>query len=922
MSAGKELFKLWGLIGTQGVEKTTSQLKSIDKQVRKTQKQFDRLGRRVANTGKVLTKALTLPLLVVGAAVGKMGADFDQALTASTAIMGELSDVMRKDLKNAAIEVSKVTSFSAKQAAEAYFFLASAGLDAAQSIAALPQVARFAQAGNFELAQATDLLTDAQSALGLSSKDTAENMENMARVSDVLVKANTIANATVAQFSESLTNKAGAALRILGKDVEEGAAVLAVFADQGLKGAASGEALNIVMRDLQRSSLKNEEAFKKANVTVFDSAGEMRNMADIIGDLDGLLLGMSDKQKRATLTMLGFQDKSISSTMALLGASDAIRGYEKDLRGAAGITDEVANKQLKTFWKQLGLLKDRLIAVGLTTDTLAGIGSKILLPVLDFIVTKLETLNNWFNNLSPSMKKTLKGFIVLAVAIGPAVFLVGKLLILAKFLIPVFVALTAGTWSWSGAMAAASMSVLVWVALIGAIIALGWYWYSQWDSISSQLAVIWAQIEMTFMKGANAVLQAFADMIIGVLEGIGKLGGLIPGVSDKIKGATISMLKFKAALYKDMGKQAAVVAGLHDQVKETKSLVEVGKEVKKNIEESLGLKEKDIELTNTQIATNKQKATEEKKAEEDKKAAAQERADFDKQIQDQINEMTLSKMELLEIEKEETIRIADEKGASVFEVVALYALKEQELKDKIREEEKRKDEAKIKNGFNMASKLGGKLNNVLAKFSQNKLKRLDISEKKEIAAINASTMSEEQKQAAIQKVQEKTDTKRRKLQREAAIRDKIFALFQIGINTAQEITKVLATPWLIPIVAGLGAAEAVAVASAPIPLYEGGFIRGSEGGVNTIVGEQQQDEIVFPLERGLDMMIDGLLGRMGDIENTAGARPAADDRELTPVGAGVTLNIGTLIGDDRSLKELERRLDTVRIAENQRKGFA
>lgn len=919
MGAGKELFKLWGLIGVQGVEQTNAKLKTIDKQARKTQKAIGRMGKRVADTGKVLTKALTLPLLAVAAAAGKMRADFDQALTSSTAIMGELSDAMRKDLKNAAIEVSKVTSFSAKQAAEAYFFLASAGLDAAQSIAALPQVARFAQAGNFELAQATDLLTDAQSALGLSSKDTAENMENMARVSDVLVKANTIANATVAQFSESLTNKAGAALRILGKDVEEGAAVLAVFADQGLKGAASGEALNIVMRDLQRASLKNEEAFKKNNVTVFDSNGEMKNMADIIGDLDGLLLGMSDKQKRSTLTMLGFQDKSISATMALLGASDAIRGYEKDLRGAAGITDEVANKQLKTFWKQLGLLKDRLIAVGLTTDTLAGIGSKVLLPMLDFVVTKLEALNSWFNNLAPSMKKTVKGFVVIAVALGPVVFLVGKLLILSKFLIPVFVALTAGTWSWSGAMAAASKSVLVWVALIGAMIALGWYWYSQWDSISSQLAVIWARIEMMFMEGANAVLQAFADMIIGVLEGIGKLGGLIPGVSDKIKGATISMLKFKAALYKDMGKQAQVISNLHDQVKASKSLVEVGKEVKKNIEESLGLKEKDIELTKTQITANQQKSAEEKKAEEDKKAAAQERADFDKNIQSQINEMTLSKMELLELEKEETIRIADEKGASVFEVVALYAMKEQELKDQIRKEEERKDEAKLKSNFNTAAKLGGKLNNVMAKFSANKLKRLDNAEKKEIAAINASQMSAEEKEAAIQRVQEKTDAKRRKLERQAAMREKIMALFQIAINTASAIVEALPNVPLAVAVGILGAAEGIAVATAPLPFADGGYIQGGRGGVNALIGEEQQDEIVFPLEQGLDMMTDGLLEKIGDLE-----RPASGDADLAEAPESktpVNLNVGTLIADDRSLKELYRRLDTVGIAENQRKGF-
>ena len=62
MAVGKELFKLWGVLGMQGVEKTQKQLKGIDKQARKTQKEFDRLGRRAVAVGKTFTKALTLPM--------------------------------------------------------------------------------------------------------------------------------------------------------------------------------------------------------------------------------------------------------------------------------------------------------------------------------------------------------------------------------------------------------------------------------------------------------------------------------------------------------------------------------------------------------------------------------------------------------------------------------------------------------------------------------------------------------------------------------------------------------------------------------------------------------------------------------------------------------------------------------------------
>jgi TP901 family phage tail tape measure protein len=336
---------------------------------------------------------------VVGfAAYGvKAFADFDQAMTNSTAIMGGLSDTMKKDMASAAREVAKTTKFSATEAAESFYFLASAGLDAAASIAALPKVAAFAQAGNFDMALATDLLTDAQSALGLSVDDTAKNMENMTRVSDVLVKANVLANASVEQFSEALTQKAGNALRTVNKDVEEGAAVLAVYADKGVKGSAAGVQLNAVLDKLTETARKNAKQYDKLGVAVFDSSGEMRNMADIVGDMETAFVGMTTEQKLAALSSLGLTRQARDGTLALLGSSDAIREYERQLRAAGGTTEEVAANQMDTFWAQLGLIKDNLLDVALSIG-------EALMPALrgfaDWLKGKLPEITGWFDRVS------------------------------------------------------------------------------------------------------------------------------------------------------------------------------------------------------------------------------------------------------------------------------------------------------------------------------------------------------------------------------------------------------------------------------------------------------------------------------------------------------------------------------------------
>ena len=359
------------------------------------------LQRTLGNATGRLTKFARHGALALGAATVagvaasvRAFANFDQAMTNSVAIMGDVSDAMRKDMSNAAREVAKTTQFSATEAAESYFFLASAGLDAAASIEALPRVAAFAQAGQFDMARATDLLTDAQSALGLAADDTAENLLNMARVSDVLVGANTLANASVEQFSEALTSKAGAALRNLNKDVEEGVAVLAVYADQGSKGAEAGTRLNATLEGLTRTARENQDAYERLNVAVFDSQGEMRNMADIVGDLEGAFEGMSTEQRDAELASLGLTRQARDGIIALLGNADAIRDYESALRDAGGTTDEIANNQMQTFWAQMGLVKDQFIDVGLS------IGEALMPALMEFA--------DWFQARLPDITSTLQ----------------------------------------------------------------------------------------------------------------------------------------------------------------------------------------------------------------------------------------------------------------------------------------------------------------------------------------------------------------------------------------------------------------------------------------------------------------------------------------------------------------------------------
>lgn len=343
----------------------------------------------------------------VGIAAVREFGKFEAEMVKSQAIMGNLAKSTKDEMNKVARELSTNLPISAAKAAESFFFLASAGFDAEQSISTLDEVARFAVAGQFDMATATDLATDAQSALGLTVKDVAANTANMVRVTDTLVEANTLANATVRQFSESLTNEAAAAMRAWGIEIEEGVAVLAAYADQGVKGQKAGSSFARVLRLMTAAAAENGERFKTLGIDIYDPVtGELRDMADIIEELTNAILPLDDELKSVTLTSLGFQAKLQGVILPLLGTSDAIREYRSEMEQMKGTTQEVADKQLESFHNQLFITRNRI------NDLFLSIGQELLpvmqawIGVLNDSVTSTESLNTTGESLGNLFRKT------------------------------------------------------------------------------------------------------------------------------------------------------------------------------------------------------------------------------------------------------------------------------------------------------------------------------------------------------------------------------------------------------------------------------------------------------------------------------------------------------------------------------------
>ena len=196
----------------------------------------------VVKTGGKLIAGASGAVLAFGASSVKTGMSFDQSMSQVAATMGKTTSEI-SNLRDFAQEMGRTTQFSASQAADALNYMALAGYDAEKSMGMLPNVLNLAAAGAMDLAQASDMVTDASSALGLSTEQTEAMVDQMA-------KAASKSNTSVEKLGSAMLTVGGTAKGLKGGTVEL-ATALGLLADNGTKGAEGGTALRNVLTTIQ-----------------------------------------------------------------------------------------------------------------------------------------------------------------------------------------------------------------------------------------------------------------------------------------------------------------------------------------------------------------------------------------------------------------------------------------------------------------------------------------------------------------------------------------------------------------------------------------------------------------------------------------------------------------------------------------------
>jgi len=388
----------------------SSQLESA---LNKTSARLKSFGSKAQAIGSKLSKSLTLPLTLAGGASIKLAADFDKSMTKIESLVGIAGDEVAK-MGETAKQMATDTGRSASEAADALFFITSAGLEGEQAMNVLNASLQAAAVGLGDTATVADLATSAMNAYGADTLGASD-------ATDVLVAAVREGKLESTELSSAM----GSVLPIasnMGVSFNEVGAAFAAMSRTGTNAAVASTQLRGILNGLLKPTQDAEDALSEMGLS---SAGLRQTIRE-----DGLLATLEilksnfEGNDQAAARVFG-NVRALSGVMDLLGAGvDSTREIFAEMNNVQGAT---ATAFERTSESASFKLDKAMVAV---RNSLTEVGSVLLtalVPTIQSFTNFITNLTEKFNSLDESTKRTILTIAGIAAAAGPALIFIGKI---------------------------------------------------------------------------------------------------------------------------------------------------------------------------------------------------------------------------------------------------------------------------------------------------------------------------------------------------------------------------------------------------------------------------------------------------------------------------------------------------------------
>lgn len=509
------------------LEEQANQSATAVQKIAATGEKLKTVGNNISSAGEKMLP-VTAAVAGLGTASVTTAANFESSMSQVQATMGVTKDAMSTvdgqsvntmdTLSKLAKKMGAETAFSASECAEALNYLALAGYDTQQMCDTLPTVLNLAAAGDIDLASASDMVTDAMSALGMGVNE-AETMV------DQMAKTASSTNTSVAQLGEGILTIGVTAKSVKGGTAELNTA-LGILANNGIKGAEGGTHLRNIILSLQNPTDKAAEQMDALGLAVYDSDGNMRSLNDILGDLNKSMDGMTSAEKSNIISKI-FNKTDLSSVNALLAnTGDTWDDLQEAILKSGGAVQQMADTQLDNLQGQLTILKSALEGLAISFG-------ELLMPAIKLIVSWIQKFVDCLNGMGDGTKKVIVTIALLAAALGPILIVIGKVITAVGTIMTVVPKIAGAINLVKGAFTALSTVMLanpiaLVIAAIAALVAAFLYlwnncegfrqfWIALWEGVKQIAITVWTELQ-TFFQTAWTMIQTIFTTVLGAIQ--------------------------------------------------------------------------------------------------------------------------------------------------------------------------------------------------------------------------------------------------------------------------------------------------------------------------------------------------------------------------------------------------------------------
>lgn len=365
--------------------------------------------------------------LVASAGLGlatKKAIDFEGQMQTTKALLSDTTsstaelNAQTLKLGEASKGWAKEYGISTAQINEGMQELIKGGLDANQTMGAMPAILRASKATGEDFNGVMNATTSIMSQFGLTSSNTNTMLKNTNRVTDSL---SFVANKTKAGFMDmgNAMVYVGPVAKSVGMDIEETSAAVGLLSNAGIAGEKAGTALRGALTRLLKPSKENAAAMERLGFSSEEFRSGAIGLPDVLDRIKKSTEGMTEADK-AALIAKAFGTEAQSAMNALVNeGGDSLRNLTKETKKAKGYTKELSDEMSKGSKSGVAKFKAALEVLEIT------VGQK-LLPILTPLIKKITNAVNAFADLPEPVQKSAIYFGMAVAAGAPLLKFIGS----------------------------------------------------------------------------------------------------------------------------------------------------------------------------------------------------------------------------------------------------------------------------------------------------------------------------------------------------------------------------------------------------------------------------------------------------------------------------------------------------------------